>query len=242
MKKSIILCLSILLIALTGCNKDKNTWGKLEQGAITINVGDTYQLTFAHDGNVKPIWASANTDIATVDENGLVTGVRVGMTIVSVNGLECTVTVTDQFNGKVIEPIQNWVASYEAVDAYMIKNFGNIAIPELEYDTIFVELEEEEYDTIPYVSKATYDYSAIIEDHFADKYTYEFVATKDNEVEMASASMTIASGHVAEIPTYLNNRYILTDDFYKVANAWGYNSYIYNNSPDILFRASQQKN
>ena len=72
----------------------------------TIKVGDTYKLT----ATVKPdnakfkdvIWSSANTSIATVDENGNVKGIAPGSVIIyaktSDQGkiAECVVTVTDK--------------------------------------------------------------------------------------------------------------------------------------------------
>ena len=240
MKKSIILCLSIILVVLTGCKKDKNTWGKLEEGAITIEVGQTYQLTFTHDGNVKPLWTSEDASIATVDENGLVTGVRVGSTNVAVNGLACKVTVIDNLMG-VIEPMQNWAGTYEDVNKYMSKEYGNITIPDLEYDTFYNVISEDEIDTIIYVKKATFDYSMIIEDHFSDKYEYAFELNAEFAPVFISAQMTVNNAHVAEIPTYLNNRYVKDGDCYRAENEWGSNSYIYNESPVITFKAKQAK-
>lgn len=137
MKKSIILCLSILMIALTGCKKDQNSWGKLAEGAITLKIGESKQLTFTSDGNKKPQWTTDDANIATVDANGVVTGVRVGTVYVYVNGLSCKVTVTDDFMA-VVEPIQDWYADDEDVMTYMVKNFGNITIPEETYDTAIV--------------------------------------------------------------------------------------------------------
>jgi len=239
MKKSIILCLSILLIALTGCEKNKNTWGKLEQGGITIQVGETYQLTFTSDGNVKPIWTSSNTDVATVDEKGLVTGVRVGTATVAVNGLGCKVTVMDGYT-TVYEPLQDWAGTYDDVQKYMAKAdyFG---LETVEMDTVYNIISEEETDTIIYEKKVTYDFSAIIEDHFADVYEYNFELDEEYQVVFVSAKMTVAAAHVAEIPTYLNNRYVLKGDYYRAANNWGYYSYIYNESPVITYRPEAVK-
>lgn len=136
MKKSIILCLSILLIALTGCKKDKNSWGKLDEGAITINVGATQQLNFTHDGNKTPQWTSEDESIATVSQSGLVTGVRVGTTIISVNGLQCRVTVIDDYIN-VVEPMQYWSADHLMVAEYMNKNLGNADFIDLKWDTAY---------------------------------------------------------------------------------------------------------
>lgn len=266
MKKTIILCLSILLIALTGCKKDQNSWGKLDEGAITIKVGETKQLTFEHDGNKCPQWLSENENIATVDENGLVTGVRVGSTNVTVNGLICKVTVTDDYMS-VIEPFQDWNGTYDDVNEYMTKMYGNIAIPELTYDTAIVISDIVEttdtdfipvpgaepveydtvivldtiYDTIPYLASAKFVYEAGLEGQFVDEYEYTFAfdaATMESYLTMAT--MTVNAAHTSEIATYLNNRYVeVSSNYFTGTNQWMYKSHIYNKNPKIVFSASK---
>lgn len=250
MKRTIILCLSILLIALTGCKKDKNSWGKLEEGAIAIKVGETKQLTFTHDGNKFPQWTSDNENVATVDANGVVTGVRVGTAYVSVNGLQCKVTVTDDYM-QVVEPFQNWEKAYDEAEEYMIQMLqGNITIPELTHDTLHIlEVDSTEIEpgvfnrdtivdtVVVYVSNAKYVLEATLEGQFVDEYEYTFTYdTKKFVSSMTKATMTINAAHVSEIPTYLNNRYVETSSkYYKVTNLWELDSHIYDKSPVIVF-------
>lgn len=265
MKKSIILCLSILMIAITGCKKNQNSWGKLEEGAINLKVGETKQLHFTSDGNEKPQWVSEDENIATVDANGNVTGVRVGSAYVTVNGLQCKVTVTDDFM-YVIEPIQDWMADSAKVETYMNKYFGAATIPtyehdttkvivKIEYDTVYVPgVDPAEIDTviadttfleIPYVKKATYEYPEVLEGQFANKYVYEFECEETDKPGVYSsfvrvATMTVTSAHLGEIEKYLNNRYVESSKGnYRAANDWYYYSYILNASPEIIFSASK---
>jgi len=68
---------------------------------FTTHVGNTTQLKvqfYPIDAQVTPVWKSADESIATVDQNGLVTGVSVGKTTitVTVGGMtspECIVRV-----------------------------------------------------------------------------------------------------------------------------------------------------
>lgn len=241
MKKTIILCLSILLIALTGCKKDQNSWGKLNEGAITVNVGETKQLTFEHNGNQHAQWISEDENIATVDSAGVVTGVRIGTTIVSVNGLTCTVTVVDTYVN-VIEPCQNWLGGYKEVNNYMIQKYGNITIPELTTDTAFVpNADSTEWDTIPYVIHAKYVYEASLDGQFVDEYEYVFAYDASNQVSyLTMATMKINSAHTGDITKYLNNRYVeVSSKYYTGRNQWDLISHIYDKSPLILFSDSK---
>jgi len=241
MKKTIILCLSILLIALTGCKKDKNSWGKLNEGAITINVGESKQLTFENDGNKYPQWSSEDTTIAVVNASGLVTGVRVGTVNILVNGLICKVTVNDQYMG-VVEPIQDWTANYTDVDNYMIENIAATMtiIPTLDYDTMVFA----DNDTVIYVMTASYEYEATLEGQFVDAYEYEFdVDTTTRKPHLIVATMKINDAHTGEIKTFLNHRYVesnVTKGYYRVlVNNWYQTSHITYTDPYIFY--SQEK-
>lgn len=60
---------------------------KLNTNSLSLNVGETAQLEAIATGNVKTseiVWMSADTNIATVDNNGLVTAVGSGEVNVSV--------------------------------------------------------------------------------------------------------------------------------------------------------------
>lgn len=186
MKKSIILCLGLLLIAMTGCNKDKNTWGKLEPNSITIQVGETYQLNFTHDGNKFPTWASSDETVATVDETGLVTGVGVGEAEISVNGLICKVVVMDGLDAKVKMPDLDFTDQFEDVDKYMSSKVGltldvkidtlmaidSVEVPVYDVNDSIIGTEMQ-YDTTYYVGKVTYLYTGLSD--MINEYIYEFL-------------------------------------------------------------------
>jgi len=89
------ICKDIRKVRVTGVS--------LDETSKTIYVGDTFTLT----ATVKPsdatnknvIWSSSNTTCATVDENGVVSGIKVGSTYIYVQTLDggysakCKVTV-----------------------------------------------------------------------------------------------------------------------------------------------------
>ena len=82
---------------------------RLDKTAVTLNTTDTYTLV----ANVDPIdasnksvtWSSSDAAIATVDENGVVTGIKAGtatITVTTVDGdfaATCTVTVLQPVTG-----------------------------------------------------------------------------------------------------------------------------------------------
>jgi len=242
MKKTIILCLSILMIALTGCKKDKNSWGKLAEGAVTVEVGKTVQLNFTHDGNVNPQWASDDETVATVDNNGLVTGVRVGTAYVSVNGLQCKVTVTDKYMN-VVEPIQDWNANDNQVMTYMTKMYGNTVIAEVEFDTLYFPNEDSTvWDTLIYVEDIYYEFeTSLDEGQFFVEYEYfiQWNSTLESP-RLTAAAVTVDANRKSELPTYLNNRYVkMSTDYYKTYSKWEHISHIYMDDDVVLYSSKK---
>ena len=75
----------------------------LNQTAITIENGDTYQLEATSSYRTVYNWSSSNTSVATVDSNGLVTAVGPGSAVISVAqgeyGATCAVIVTQKLTG-----------------------------------------------------------------------------------------------------------------------------------------------
>jgi len=75
----------------------------LNKSEITLNVDKTYQLTAKVQATTteyeKVIWSSGDDEIATVDENGLVTGIALGETTIKAaagfNTATCKVIVND---------------------------------------------------------------------------------------------------------------------------------------------------
>ena len=92
--KKIILFLGVLLFSLVavGCGKNEESTGEVEikgitisseQNLRTIKEGETLQLTavvYPSEANQEVVWTSEAAEVATVDANGLVTGVGAGTT------------------------------------------------------------------------------------------------------------------------------------------------------------------
>ena len=71
---------------------------KLNEKKITINIGDTYDLN-VEGTSVHPYWSSNDINKVSVNQEGLIKGVRKGSTIVTarvgIKTLQCNVTVVD---------------------------------------------------------------------------------------------------------------------------------------------------
>ena len=111
MKKNLFFISFVLVFAtiFTGCKKDDNT---VDLAGITISktsttlkpeAQDTLAITFFPENasNKNVTWASSNSDVATVDDNGIVTAVAVGSATITVTSVEnntlvatCEVTVS----------------------------------------------------------------------------------------------------------------------------------------------------
>ena len=106
MTKKIFLALAALLalsLSFSSCKKD-NTGGqpkgktetklKVEPKDITVLVGTTATLTVTVDpADTKYTFETANADIATVNDEGVVTGVKAGKTVITVKAGDAKKTV-----------------------------------------------------------------------------------------------------------------------------------------------------
>ncbi|MCQ2329798.1 MAG: Ig-like domain-containing protein [Paludibacteraceae bacterium] len=217
MKKSVIIFLGIMLVALVGCKKNENTWGKLEQSNVTIKIGETIQIKLNHDGNTHQRWTSADETIATVDETGMVTGVRVGKTVVTVNGLECVVTVVDDLMALLVEPLQNWEKTLSDVKQWQSQNIGMTldTVAETSSKEVIEKIDTVRdpgtqeiirYDTtttwVDYISSYTFKYAEMTA--VVKEYTYKF---NENENLFMSAMKTDAD-NFANVQQYIKNRYV----------------------------------
>jgi uncharacterized protein YjdB len=98
-----LLILSMLVIAVCSCKKDKDfipiSKVILNKATVTIPVGGTIELRasiYPNDATNKTIkWSSDNTSIATTSRNGLITGVAPGITIIRVTDESGVVHYTD---------------------------------------------------------------------------------------------------------------------------------------------------
>lgn len=216
MKKSLLICLSLVFLALTGCKEEVNTWGMLEEQQVSLKVGEQAQLHFTSNGNPFVQWSSEDPFVAEVDSFGLVTGVHIGQTVIIASNLRCKVMVTDNFTD-VAEPLFGAEVTTEAVENYQVRMFGSTAIPEktIEHvsDTIYGKdaegndsiIEVKEYD---FTTKIVYDYTGA--GHFASKYIYNYDIKSDKRglyTQFASSEMQVAPDHTSEIATFLGNRY-----------------------------------
>lgn len=105
MTKKILLALTALValtLSFSSCKKDDNGNGKnpktdvklrVEPKEVKVMVGKTAQLTVTVEpADTKYTFESANAEIATVSDKGVITGVKIGKTVISVKAGNVTKT------------------------------------------------------------------------------------------------------------------------------------------------------
>ena len=73
------------------------------EGNVEVKEGLTYQLNLTGNKGYVAIWQSSNEQIATVDNNGKVKGLRPGTAIITAKVgnkiVECTLVVKENWSG-----------------------------------------------------------------------------------------------------------------------------------------------
>ena len=112
MKRFTILLMSAVLVSFAACKKDSLiyvTGVELDATELELEVGGTAVLTatvLPEDATDKTVtWTSSAPGIASVDENGTISGLSAGNAVVTVTTTdggktaECSVTVIPAING-----------------------------------------------------------------------------------------------------------------------------------------------
>ncbi len=107
MKKYLIV-LAVALVALAGCKEKEGSYSsiRIKQAEVSIGVGESAKLNLLYEPTTleapKVTWASSNTDVATVDQNGNVTGVAFGEANITATldklSAVCHVSVKDAYS------------------------------------------------------------------------------------------------------------------------------------------------
>lgn len=117
MKKlfGLLLLCAATVFSFVSCSKDgeKENLGLLQK-ELTLSAGQSTQLIY--DGEC--VWKSDQPLIAEVDNKGLVTGKRVGTTLIHAGNEVCIVTVTPVYH-TYTEPITDWGISVSKVKNLM---------------------------------------------------------------------------------------------------------------------------
>ena len=200
----------------------------LDKTSFNLKLNKTAQLTAtilpenATDKSV--IWTSSNESVATVDENGTVTGVSEGtatITVTTSNGISasCEVTVVEETTSPVV--IQSSALVLEGVIQIQFK----VIVPEAEEKNIVVKFEggnasnsyEESYNAAEKRVKSeetaegmVYYYRVpVYAKQMNDKVTIWFTDLEGNKVSFYRASGTdvTESGFEYSVATYINNKW-----------------------------------
>ena len=102
-------------LVFTGCSEENEEPASITPSSVSLYVGDKAYLTYIGG---KCTWTSETPFIASVTNEGKVTGNKVGSTIIKANELSCKVTVKGRYN-TYKEPCVKWGSSIDYVDFFM---------------------------------------------------------------------------------------------------------------------------
>lgn len=121
MKRKLFNGLLCLLVLLVSCSPEENgeiIMPKLDVTSLTLTVGEEHVLSC----NVNDCyWSSDEPFIAEVDENGRVSALHVGETVIYAGSATCKVTVLPKYH-TYEEPMISWNATKNDVYLYMLNH------------------------------------------------------------------------------------------------------------------------
>lgn len=94
----------------------------IEPSAATIAVGSEYQFTSVYSDGYNPTtvtWSSSNSDLASVDQSGKVSGIGIGIVIIAVTDPDTGISGTAEIT---VTPAESSKLVIEPKDAVIIKN------------------------------------------------------------------------------------------------------------------------
>lgn len=127
-----------VIVLIPGCKENDSVIVvsdvKLDKSALELTIGETYQLVATvvpDDADNKTVtWSSEDIDVASVDEDGLVTAISQGETTITAMAGDkkdiCKVSVEDPIMFQMPELYEGIGDSYEKVNEYETINFGSI--------------------------------------------------------------------------------------------------------------------
>lgn len=120
--KKIFTLVVVLIIGLvvTGCKEDPII--TLNKQSIVLEVGESETIDVSVEPETKLVWESKNSEIASVDENGKITGVAVGETIVTVKAKKAN----KEIQVSVVPKVENVTITFDS------KGGSNVAAVTLE--------------------------------------------------------------------------------------------------------------
>jgi len=142
---------------------------RISPANVLKEKGETYQYYYASSYDVPLTWSSSNPEVATVDENGLVTALRPGHTDISLsNGIESVksnfcvahhwgeyqLVWSDEFNGSSLD-LNTWNVEVNGNGGgnnekqYYTSNPENLRV---EDGNLIIQLRKEEYQNKHYTS------------------------------------------------------------------------------------------
>src|SRR5690606_14475858 len=76
---------SEVTVSVTGEMKcTPNNYGTTHDGAIEIEVGETFQIDYFTDNTSTIVYSSSDSSVVTVDQDGLVTATGAGSTLITI--------------------------------------------------------------------------------------------------------------------------------------------------------------
>lgn len=225
--------LSLMLIAssifLFSCKEEEEfTSGKLKQSNVTLNVGESAQLEYS---GIGVTWESGDTQIASVTDDGVVTGVHVGKTTLRANWSTCEVNVKSK-NNFYVDPIiedfdikSSGVSAYFAASTVSYSKNGSLSYNESKTSFELSELGDnfivydanvtngEKSENLNFYSHLSPEYDSEVKDaSIKSVLRYLYMLEKNSTTNIAAIAMVVEYSNKEFLFDYLYDRYNVVSD------------------------------
>ena len=226
--------LSLMLIAssifLFSCKEEEEfTSGKLKQSSVTLNVGESAQLEYS---GIGVTWESGDTQIASVTDDGVVTGVHVGKTTLRANWSACEVNVKSKNNfyvdpiiedfeirkGDVSTYFSNYKKSYSKTHTLLYSVNTSTEVDSEKFDIYDANVTDDPADATKFINLNYYPElspektSDVNDKSLKTVLRYVYMYDKNTQNKIDAAAIVLDYSNKELLFNYLRDRYMVVSD------------------------------